>query len=358
MSKESRESKETQKRVIALYGMLVDKWMSVGQITQALNDAGHKISKRSMERDLADLEHVGGLYSKRDPTHSRRILWKVDTIDFSGPGSINVDSALAIAVAQKQLALTVPKEITTSLKDAFERANRILERQTNTDASRCYRRVRVVSPSHVLKAPQLDDDVITCIRTAALNNEVVKFKYKEHSYDVLKDMIATGLALVYRGSVAYFVAYDHDSGRERNFPISRIEDAELMPVTSSPQGVDKFDIDKESLLNIKYDESFDLKAIIFDSVLREIDEAHLGDNQKITAIAGHTKFRLLEVTVPCNLDLIHWLLARAPYLKVIGPSGFIAKFDKEVKQAFNNMDKEFPYIPSTKNFGGKGSNAE
>jgi predicted DNA-binding transcriptional regulator YafY len=212
----------------------------------------------------------------------------------------------------------------------------------------------VVSPSHGLKAPLLDDAVFKAIRTAALNNEVVKFKYKEHSYDTPKDKIATGLALVYRGAVAYFVACDHHNGRERNFPISRIEDAHPV-ATADAQGVESFDIDKESLLNIRFDKPFRLKAIIFDSILREIEEAHLGDNQIIAAIDGRDKFRLLEVTVPCNLDLIHWLLARAPYLKVVGPEGFKTKFNKEVKQAFDNMDNEFPYVPVGKNFGGKGS---
>ena len=68
---------------------------------------------------------------------------------------------------------------------------------------------------------------------------------------------------------------------------------------------------------------------------REIEEAHLGDNQVVSSIEGENDFKILELDVPYTLNLIQWLLARAAYLKVLGPPEFKAKFEEEVKRFFN-----------------------
>jgi hypothetical protein len=61
----------------------------------------------------------------------------------------------------------------------------------------------------------------------------------------------------------------------------------------------------------------------------------------------------LEVDVPYTLDLIQWLIARAPYLKILGPPVFKAKFEEEIKRAFANIENDEPHVPKEKNFGNK-----
>jgi predicted DNA-binding transcriptional regulator YafY len=220
-------------------------------------------------------------------------------------------------------------------------------------ASLFHKRVKAINPSHLLQPPQIDEKVLMNIREAALSNRVIKFDYKKHPHDAAKTIIATGLGLYYRGSVAYFILFDHSSKLEVRYPLSRIITAKELG-SESPQGVDTFDIDKyerENSLAYTYDDPFRLTAMIFLSVQREIEDAHLGDNQLVTPIEGNENFKLLKVDVPYTLDLIQWLIARAPYLKILGPPLFKAKFEEEIRRAFANIGDVEPYVPKNKNFG-------
>jgi predicted DNA-binding transcriptional regulator YafY len=354
----SRESKGMQKRHMEMYKMLIDKAMSVSDITSSLNDLGYKVNIRSVQRDLKAFNGTNGLLDETDPSNNSRQLWKVHSFDFSSPSELDDTGALAMVIAQKQLALAAPPQINASLKGAFERAEKLLKR-VNTEASRWYQRVRVISPSHFLKPPKLNKDVYDCIRDAALRNAVVTFSYKKHSHDEAKGIVATGLGLFYRETVAYFIAFDHEENKIKHYPISRIEEAN-QSISAQPQHVNEFNIDefeKNGWLAYRYGEPFRLQAIIFYSVQREIEDAHLGDNQVVTTISKDNEFKLLEVDVPYDLNLIQWLLARAAYLKVLGPPEFKLKFDEELRLAYDNVKHEQPFVPKEKNFGGKGSGA-
>jgi predicted DNA-binding transcriptional regulator YafY len=346
------ESKKKFKRYITMYDMLKHKSMSAGEITQELEHKGYAISKRSVERDLKAFNGFNGLFF--NDNDKRHITWEIDKDDFSDRHAPKDEYALAIVTAKKQLALTAPPEITKALIGEFERAERLLTQIKDSVASRWYKRVKVINSSHLLQPPKLNDKVFKCIRDAALNHEVIKFEYKRHSHDATYQIVATGLGLYYRGSVAYFIALNHEGTSVGRYTVSRIVDAAIQYVGAVPQGTVDFDLEeyeKENSLTFRYGDPFLLSAMIFSSVQREIEDAHLGGKQSVTPIEGNDKFKLLEVEVPYTLDLIQWLLARAPYLKVLGPPEFREKFDEEIKRAFANVKDEKPYVPEEKNFG-------
>jgi predicted DNA-binding transcriptional regulator YafY len=219
-------------------------------------------------------------------------------------------------------------------------------------ASKWHKRVKVVNASYCLQPPKLDNEVFECIQDAALKNMVVRFDYKKHSHDEPSKIIATGLGLFYRGAVAYFIAVNHDSKRISTYPISRIVSAG-QSIAINPESPDDFDFEhfaNTNYLAYCYGRPFRLSAKIFLSVQREIEDAHLGDKQVVTPIEGDSKFKLLEVDVPYTLNLIQWLLARAAYLKVLGPPDFKAKFDEELRRAFANVESEMPQVPDDRNF--------
>jgi predicted DNA-binding transcriptional regulator YafY len=343
--------RETTKRHADMYEMLSEKSMSAKELTEELNHKGFKIGQRSVQRDLNALKGFNGLIFKTVGTTKRRRLWSVKTIDFTSPGKLDEAGALAIVTAQKQLELTAPRSVTASLQDAFDRANEIIS-QSNSRETKWHKRVRVVTPSHWLKPPKLNDEDFNCIRTAVSNNKAVRFKYEKHSSDEPKQKVGTALGLYYRGPVAYLIMFNHKYQIVENYPISRIKEPAIS-LTETAHGVDSFDFDdfvETGYLAYRYGEPFRLKAMVFNSVRREIEEAHLGDKQILTLIEDNEKFQLLEVDVPYTLNLIQWLLARAAYLKVLGPPAFKAKFEEEIKRAFYNVGHDAPNVPSDKNF--------
>jgi predicted DNA-binding transcriptional regulator YafY len=349
---------DADRRENLIMQILENTWISAREITGILA-ADPRISKvtvRTVQRNLEILDGSRGVTANKA---TAPYLWRRKTgesIALTDENTRKHELALAIMTAKKQLELTAPPGITEALKEVFNDAELLLN-QTNKPASLFHKRVKVINPSHLLQPPRLDEKVLMNIREAALFNRVIKFGYKKHPHDAAKVIIATGLGLYYRGSVAYFISFNHESKEVVRYPVSRIE-AAIESIGIAPQGVNNFDIEQyeiENSLAYTYDKPFRLKAMIFLSIQREIEDAHLGENQSVTPIEGNETFKLLEVDVPYTLDLVQWLIARAPYLKILEPAPFEAKFKEEIKRAFENTKNKEPHVPKNKNFVNKKS---
>jgi predicted DNA-binding transcriptional regulator YafY len=345
--------KKTSRRIMKMIELVTLKPQTTSEIRQKLIAAGNefKISIRVLERDLKALDGSYNIYREDNPKRKNGNVWVKDILGFSESKNNNITAALALVTARKQLSITAPPEIFGQLDVSFDHAATLLEK-AGPNVAKWRQKVRVVNPSHWLKSPTLDLDVLKIIRASALNNYVVNVQYKAHPHDPAIKIKLTGLGLFYRGPVAYFIAYNHKRDAVRNYPISRIVSA-ADAVTESPKGVESFDIDEyenNHILAYSYGKPFRLKAKIFSSVQREIVDAHLGDNQVVTPLGEDDKFQLLEVDVPYTLNLIQWLIARAPYLKVLGPPEFKEKFEEEIMRAYYNVMHDEPLVPEAKNF--------
>lgn len=343
--------KTALKRQITMLGLITDKPQTTSQILKKLQKEEFTCGIRTVQRDLDALDGLFNIYSEENTDGTPGKLWVKDVLGFSESQKDNMAAAVALITAQKQLSISAPPEISEQLDASFERANRLLEK-AGSDTANWVKKVKVINPSHWLKPPLLAEEVMTAVRLSALNNTALAIHYKEHPHDPPVEIIVTGLGLFYRGSVAYFIACNHKENDIRRYPISRITKAAEL-VTAIAQGVEGFDLDvyeRNNKLEFKYGESFRLQTSIHYSVQREIEDAHLGDNQVVTIVGEDTKFKLLEVDVPYTLNLIQWLLARAAYLKVLGPPEFKAKFEEEVKRAYHNAINAEPDVPKARNF--------
>ena len=333
---------------------------SYSELALLLKERGFNYSKRSIERRLPKLKLRGHPIVKLTRgTHQKHHVWKWQNRPvYSHPEQheqqITEDyQALAIALAERYWSITALPEREQSLSKVFEEAHEQLTISESREA-RWYKKARAVEPSHWLKEPQLDKQVFDTIRCALLREEPLKISYKSHSRDTPYKAIVTPLGIFFRGRVAYLITHDHENGHIRNRPVSRIVEAQEL-LTEDAVFPKNFEIDsyiKSNAESIVYDEPFRLKAVIFDSVEREIADAHLGDNQRITPYGSDERFKLLEVDVPFTLDLIQWLLARAAYLKVLGPKEFREKFEEEIRRMYVNATSDEPDVPREKNFGG------
>jgi predicted DNA-binding transcriptional regulator YafY len=340
-------------RIIRMIELVTTTPQTTRQIWKKLQDESKdfKCDVRTVQRDLVDLDGSYNIYGQENPNRKNSYIWVKDSLGFSESKNDNITAALALVTARKQLSITAPPEIFGQLDISFEHAATLLEK-AGSNIAKWRKKVRVVNLSHWLKSPTLDSDVLKVITASALNNYVVNVQYKAHPHDPAIKIKLTGLGLFYRGPVAYFIAYNHKTDAVRNYPLSRIVSA-VDAVTESPKGIEGFDIDEyenNHILAYSYGKPFRLKAKIFSSVQREIVDAHLGDNQIVTPLGEDDKFQLLEVDVPYTLNLIQWLIARAPYLKVLGPPDFKEKFEEEIKRAYYNVTHDEPCVPEAKNF--------
>lgn len=341
-------NKESAFRLVYFLQALYDGPKTVSDLMQVIQDSELKeVHKRTVQRDVASLEGHFGVY--RDDDNEE--LWHLDRTDFDKLFELEDTVALALLVAEKQMAHIMPSDILNPLVSLFKRAKSQLDNRTSA-AANWSKRVRVAPASHHLKTPHIDKFIYKRLIDAALHQQVLNLEYLPHQGDQPRKLLVTALSIFYRASVPYLICRDHSHDRIRQLPFSRISSAtESLTAEPRVQNFSLAEYEKSNALAFLYGEPFRLHLEIFDSVRREVEDSHLGENQVITPIAGHDTVFNLEVTVPYTLNLIQWLLARAPYLKVKAPADFRKKFYKELSTALQHDTAEHVQLPRERTFG-------
>lgn len=348
-SNQRNDNKEVVLRCIYMLLALYERSRTVAELLDVLAEREIKmVSERTIQRDLETLDGHFGLH--QSGKQGRANLWAVDPVDFERLLELEDAVALALVVAEQQLDALGPMHTFDAVKPLFERARQQLANR-DTPASRWLERVRVTSAGHRLLGPNLQVDLNDRLQELALRQQAITLDYHRHQGDAAQTVEATALGMYYRGSVAYLIIRQRADGRIRQLPFSRISRVqEAVTFTADVGDFDLAHYSESGALAFRFGEPFQLRAIIFNSVRREIEDAPLGHDQVLHELPGQPYNRLLEVTVPYTLNLIQWLLARSPYLKIIGPEDFSSRFQQELEQALKNMQSENLEVPTQKSF--------
>lgn len=322
---------------------------STRELHNAILEEGFSYDKRSLERRLKILKEKGFGISSKVETPGKKHIWALEEKGFV-PDYSEDHHALAVAAAEKYLHIAAPPEKRESLAKVVSDARASLTTRSSLEA-KWFSKVRTVNPSHWLEPPTIDSELYKTIRSAMTREEALAIGYKKHNHDKPEKREITPLGIFFRGRVPYLISFNHENDNVSHYPLSRIDYA-IESVSLKARIPKSFDIDDyiETKAFFFYGEPFRLKALIHDSVQREIDDAHLGKNQQVSAVPDLDTFKLLEVDILYSLSLIQWLLARAPYLKVLEPAHFREKFEEEVKRAYYNAMADKPHVPKNKNF--------
>lgn len=339
-------------RSIYMLLALYERPRTVAELETYLQERGvASVSRRSLQRNLEDLEGHFGLYREEREAANAADVWNLAQQDFEKLLELEDPVALALVLAEQQLSQLGPMAVFAPVKGLFERAREQLANR-NTTASRWLKRVKVSAASHRLVGPDLASDMSQRLLDVALRQVAVRLHYHPHQGDPAQVVRATALAVFYRGAVAYLIVRDHSNDRIRQLPFSRI--SEVLEVVTEDARVGDFELDSyaaSGALAFRFGEPFRLEAVIFNSIRREIEDAPLGADQELLELADQPHCRLLRVTVPYTLNLVQWLLARAAYLKIIAPTDFRDKFQEELRRALYNFETEKLCVPAQRNFG-------
>ncbi|MEE2003163.1 WYL domain-containing protein [Alkalimonas sp. MEB108] len=310
-----------------------------------------KVDRRTLQRNLREMEDSFGIYQVNDDAgKGQACLWAVNNKMFQNPFAFSPDLAMALALTYQQVKTSVPADIVEKVEPAFKQAMAQLEKSESIQA-KWAQRVHVSASSYVLPAAKVKPEIAKRLTDCALNQVAVQIIYRITHTAKDSTIQGTALGIHYRGNIAYLILRPRGKKRVRQLPFSRIYAVKEL-ITTLPE-VGDFMIDafaKQGKLTMTYGEPFRLEAVIFESVRREIEDAPLGDDQVLMQAYEDDMYRKLSVTVPYNLDLVQWLLARAPYLKVLGPEPFKVKFEEELHRAWRNVLSGTLDVPKEKNF--------
>lgn len=338
-------------RCIYMLLALYEKERTVAELLEYLQEKEiARVSKRTIQRNLEDLEGYFGLSRRARTAASEPDVWQLEQAQFERLLELEDPVALALVIAQQQLAELGPMSVFKPVEGLFQRAREQLAVRQSL-ASLWYQRVKVTGASHRLIGPTIDGQMHQRLLEVALKQAAVRLCYHPHQGDSGQLVRATALAVFYRGPVAYLIIRDHANDRIRQLPFSRISEVREI-VTDDPR-VGDFDLEEyaaSGALAYKFGEPFRLEAIVFNSIRREIEDAPLGENQELLPLEGQSNCRLLRVTVPYTLNLVQWLLARAAYVKILAPTEFRDKLQEELRRGLANFDDDELRVPTQRNF--------
>lgn len=345
-------------RIERIKALLDVKPMSARELAQKLKeDYGIDVDERTVLRDLNDSVGKSGIRKHGKPKHRSPQLWThtAPTLDQStkknkGP-DFNEAAALATLIAERHLEGIRHPQLMIKLKPLFEFAHQVLEYNTENHSliANWNRSVEYAPSDHQLQAPDIDARLFERLLGAVFKRELIEVDYAHHQGDAPTKRRGNALGIIYRGRVPYLAfrfLKNHPDDRDytRFLPISRILAARA--VLTDTQVVAEFNLaDESKRFNMTIGDDFVLEMQIFDSVRREIQDAHLGKNQVIRPIEGHSTIFWLQVEVPYNQNLVNWLIARSPYLKVLGPEPFRRMFYRDIKRAAAIDDADFLTVP-------------
>lgn len=297
---------------------------------------------RAIQRTLGALENQYGLYRIEEGA-GRAAVWTVDATKFEKLLTLDESLALAMVIAEQQVKQVAEPLISAAVSDLFERAKGQLA-STNRASSKWRERVKVMPASHRLERPKINEALFKDVLSAALEQDGLRFQYRRAHDQPSFEVNCLALAFYYRGPQAYLIARTSE-GSIRRFPLTRMSQVTRALATNIDVG--NFNLEDYAkrgelgFLNTQripeLSEEFRLTADIFVSVVREIEYAHLGKNQVITAIPHRPGYYTLEVDVPNTLHFAQWIIARAPYLRVIAPAPFQTYIESELRQALAHI---------------------
>lgn len=294
-----------------------------------LNDAGFKVSKRQIERDLATLSGPFPLDCK---DQSIPYGWKwMDGRSADLPG-LTVAEALSMKLVEDTLQPLLPKSVLASLEGNFKQAQ---EKLAALDAGnpnvQWASKVRTVQPTLPLLPPQLNQEVLENVQESLLLNKQFEAEYRSINSEQSSVLTLHPLGLVNRGSVTYLVATAFDYSDVRLYALHRI----IRVVKRDEDAVRPGDFNLDDYINsgaLQFGDgkNLHLKAYVNDWLAKFLTETPLSVDQKLVVDGDKTK---LTATVLDSPQLQWWILSHGTGIEVLAPVTLRIAIAETLKQA-------------------------
>jgi len=295
----------------------------------ALNDAGFKVSKRQIERDLATLSGPFPLDCK---DQSIPYGWKwMDGRSADLPG-LTVAEALSMKLVEDTLKPLLPKSVLASLEGNFKQAQKKLAALDEDNPNiQWTSKIRIVQPTLPLLPPQVDQEVLENVQESLLFNKKLDAEYQAINAEQSSVLTLHPLGLVNRGSVTYLVATAFDYSDVRLYALHRISKADKLDEdVVRPDNFSLDDYINSGALQFGKGKTLHFKAYIHDWLAKLLTETPLSADQKLLVVGDKTR---LTATVPDSPQLQWWILSHGTGIEVLAPVSLRTAIAETLKQA-------------------------
>jgi predicted DNA-binding transcriptional regulator YafY len=297
-----------------------DRKKSATEIHRHLEDRGHKVSKRTVERDLQMLSTPFGLVSDE---RNKPFGWKyADSVSVSLFPGLSETEALSFLMLKQFSKRLLPTSIAEDLDPYFKNASRKLSDDVSQSAVRKWpSKVRIVEPNQPLVRPQIDPQVQKEVYAALFRDKQIRITYLPPGRKEAREYSPVNLlGLVEHGPVLYLVVTFLEYGDIRILALHRIKSATMLK--SHIKQPANFDLDiyiASGAFGFGGDEQrIKLEIHFFNGAGLHLLETQLSEDQTVREIDESA----LAITASVrNTRRLHWwLLGFGADVEVIGPA--------------------------------------
>ena len=294
-----------------------------------LNDAGFKVSKRQIERDLATLSGPFPLDCK---DQSIPYGWKwMDGRSADLPG-LTVAEALSMKLVEDTLKPLLPKSVFASLESNFKQAQeKLAALDAENPNAQWASKVRNVQPTLPLLPPQVNQEALENVQESLLLNKQLDAEYQSINAEQPSVLTLHPLGLVNRGSVTYLIATAFDYADVRLYALHRISQAsKLDEDVVRPDNFNLDDYINSGALQFGNGKNLHLKAYVNDGLAKILIETPLSVDQKLVVVGDKTR---LTATVIDSPQLQWWILSHGTGIEVLAPVALRTAIAETLQQA-------------------------
>jgi predicted DNA-binding transcriptional regulator YafY len=298
-------------------------------IADQLSDRGFDVVERTVQRDLKTLALIFGDIGTLEHSKPFQWFWRKSTV-LNLP-AMDINTALALRLAEDQLKATLPSAVRQTLGNQFEQAHKVLD-QAQQRATAWPDKVRVLPAGFQLQAPALEADVLQAVQTALFEERQLALDYVKANGDN-KQYVVHPLALVWRGAVGYLVGHYDAEQAPRQFVLHRIQTAVVVAqarqLPQQPFVLDDWLADGNMQMRLG-DKPLALRLWVQASIVYKLEETPLSADQVMEPAADGAV--VLTATVPNTQQLRSFLRSYGDYMEVLEPDSLREEIAATVRQ--------------------------
>lgn len=323
--------------------------ISTSVLQERLGNLGHKVSARTVQRDLESLTIPFGLAcDNRNKPYGW--YWANENKRITVPG-MDASQALSLRLLQIYLIDLLPESTVQELRPYFaEASNKLNQHYGNTAVQRWLDKVAIVPATQPLLPPPVKRAVHDTVTQGLLSERQLEIKYTGPGGKVAKSATLHPLGLVQHGVVQYLVATFSQYNDPRMLPLHRIKSATLLDAPSNtPSGFTLKSYIADGAFGFG-PQSGNAKPIRLVAVFGPQSGAHLlesplSTDQTVQELSdGRLRF---TTTVPHTERLIWWLLSFGPFVKVEKPLALRREVASRLREGAAQYDEASAATPGS-----------
>jgi predicted DNA-binding transcriptional regulator YafY len=290
-------------------------------IHERLEEAGFKVTRRTVERDLQGFVEAGFpivVDNSQEP-----YLWSWDA---AAPALTlpvpSVSDALLLAMVRDYIGPMLPPQMLDALRPYLDRAVQVLDgAKTNNTLASWRDKVHAINPNQTLIPPRIDPEINRVVSDALLEEMQLEIIYDSMSGEKGKTLNIHPHALIHRGQMSYLVGSCWHYKDMRRFAMHRIKEAKNLhqPMTTQA-GFRLDDYLSKGFGDFGDGGMRDLDLRVSPELAEYLNECKLSVDQTLIKMDDAQGWYRLSVRLADTPQLTWWILSQGSEVVVLDDS--------------------------------------